>query len=268
MSNTALQEKEIRKEFVPELCKLNIELFDEIDSTNTYAKGLIVDGATEGLIVANCQTAGRGRSGHTFYSPKDSGIYMSYFYTPENGLAGAESCTTKTAVAVATAFESLYNEPFDIKWVNDIYYRGRKIAGILAEAVTTGINKGSVVIGIGINVSTTDYPDEIMDRAGHLPSKETVTRNHIVASIINNLVPLVKDSDNALDYVNQYRSRLLMLGEKVTFLDHTKGTDPELIRTEATVLDIDNECGLIVSFADGSARTIKNGEVSELRTSP
>ncbi|MCQ2520601.1 MAG: biotin--[acetyl-CoA-carboxylase] ligase [Lachnospiraceae bacterium] len=247
-----------------DLCKLHIEVFDEIDSTNNYAKKLILEGFKEGLIVADSQTAGRGRSGHSFYSPENTGIYMSYFFTPKNGLAGAESCTTKTAVAMVTALESLYSDSFNIKWVNDIYYGGKKISGILAEAVTTGINVGGIVIGIGINVSTKDYPDDIKDRAGHLPVRSDISRNDIIAEIINNLVPLLEKETSDKSYVNLYRDHLLMIGELVTFLDHSKSA-AEAIHTTATIIDIDDECGLIVKEQDGTLRTIRNGEVSELR---
>lgn len=244
-----------------DLCKLNIQLFDEIPSTNTYARELIIDGAKEGLVLSNCQTSGRGRSGHSFFSPKGTGIYMSYFFTPENGLEGAQSCTTKAAVAVASALEKLYAQKFSIKWVNDIYLEDRKICGILSEAVTTGINRGSVVIGIGINVSTIDYPDEIKDRAGCLPTDTCVTRNMIIAQILTNLVSLLALENSDKAYVREYRKRMLMLGSRVTFLEGNT-------RLEATIKDIDEDCGLIVAFDDGTTRTIRNGEVSELRTSP
>ena len=188
--------------FLPdELKGLNIEVFEDIDSTNTYVKKKVLEAAScvdapddakachalgaTGLVVANRQTLGRGRSGHSFYSPENTGIYMSYYYTPENGLTDAEIITTRAAVAVVRALEALYHERFMIKWVNDIYYNAHKIAGILTEAVTTGINQGTVIVGIGINVTTKDFPDEIAGRAGSLPLKGDISRNTIICATLN-----------------------------------------------------------------------------------
>ena len=251
--------QDIKTGLSSEFKNLPITILEETDSTNNVARKCIMEKESTGLILARHQTNGRGRNGHSFFSPKDSGIYMSYFYTPENGLVGAEKVTTKAAVSVSEALEYLYGETFNIKWVNDIYYQKKKVAGILTEAITCGVNKGSVIVGIGINYSEASLPSDIRDIATFLPNKKEISQSTIVSEILNRLIPLINAKDDC--YVNQYRSHLLYVGSDVTFMEKEN-------KIKATIIDIDDSCGLIVRLSDNSLRTIKNGEVSLLRPSP
>ena len=133
-------------------------LGDSADSTNLKVKEMAQRGAAEGVtLIVDRQTAGRGRLGRQFHSP-EGGLYLSTLLRP----AYAEGITCRAAVAAARAIESLCDLRVDIKWVNDLYVNGRKVAGILAEGILDADGAlTAVVLGIGINVGATDFPDEL-----------------------------------------------------------------------------------------------------------
>ncbi|MGI9036180.1 MAG: biotin--[acetyl-CoA-carboxylase] ligase [Pyrinomonadaceae bacterium] len=139
--------------------------FDEIDSTNTEASNQARRGADEGLcVVARRQTAGRGRRGRVWISEKDEGLSFSLVLRPKIEARFLPLTTLMTAVAVHDALEELYKIKCDMKWVNDIHVGGKKICGILAETVETA--KGlAVIVGIGINLTSSNFPAEISEIA-------------------------------------------------------------------------------------------------------
>lgn len=259
IKNDSLNEEFIRSSLSYNSDNLDIYVFDEIDSTNTEAKRRIMnDGLTSGLFVANKQTAGRGRSGHTFYSPENTGVYFSYVFTPAKGIQVATHATTKAAVCVCRAISDLYGIEPSIKWVNDIYINERKVCGILAEAITNGgIDHGSVVVGIGINISTQDFPDDIMSTAGAISVGSNVSRNTLVARVISYLH---EETENIEDnsYIKYYRQHSMLTGNDITYYE--KET-----QKSATVLDVDDEAGLVVRLTDGTVTTLRNGEVFTIR---
>jgi len=155
--------------------------FDTIESTNTEALNQARRGADEGLcVVARQQTAGRGRHGRVWISEKDAGLFFSVVLRPPLEIRFLPLVTLMSAVAVHDTLETLYEIDCDIKWVNDIQVRGRKLCGILAE--TTETAKGlAVVVGIGINLSSSNFPPEIAGTAtsvkaetGRIPNVETL----------------------------------------------------------------------------------------------
>jgi BirA family biotin operon repressor/biotin-[acetyl-CoA-carboxylase] ligase len=139
--------------------------FDSIESTNTEAINQAKRGAQEGLcVVARQQTAGRGRHGRAWISEKEAGLYFSVILRPKIETRFLPLITLMTAVAVHDALEELYRFDCDIKWANDIHVRGKKICGILAETAETTKNL-AVIVGIGINLKSTNFPPEIADLA-------------------------------------------------------------------------------------------------------
>ncbi|MBA2379270.1 MAG: biotin--[acetyl-CoA-carboxylase] ligase [Blastocatellia bacterium] len=134
--------------------------FDVLGSTNTEALEQARRGADEGLIiVAREQTAGRGRLGRKWASPRDAGLYFSIVLRPSLEPRFLPLITLAAGVAVHETLTSLGLSP-DIKWVNDVLVHGRKISGILAETAET--NRGTaVVVGIGINITSENFPEEI-----------------------------------------------------------------------------------------------------------
>lgn len=149
-----------------------------VDSTNNQCKRLLADGK-KGifLVTADEQSAGRGRQGKSFYSPPMTGIYFSLVIRPETTLKNAVTATTAASVAVCKAIETLTDVKPKIKWVNDVYIGDKKICGILTEAVTN-FEEGivdSVIIGIGINISTKislpklNLPEALMKKSAEAP---------------------------------------------------------------------------------------------------
>jgi BirA family biotin operon repressor/biotin-[acetyl-CoA-carboxylase] ligase len=135
--------------------------FDSIGSTNTEALNQARQGAEEGLcVVAGEQTAGRGRHGRVWISAKNAGLYFSVVLRPKTEIKFLPLLTLMSAVVVTEVLRELYNLKPDIKWANDIHIDGRKICGILAETVET--KKGlAVVVGIGINLTSTNFTPEL-----------------------------------------------------------------------------------------------------------
>ena len=222
----------------------------QIDSTNMEAKRCALNGEGEGLVIlAEEQTNGRGRRGRSFYSPDGSGIYMSVLFRPKPEISQDVVLIT-TAASVA--------EP-QIKWVNDVYLNGKKICGILTEAVSD-FESGridTVVVGIGINYHAPKegYPDEIKEIAGTVCAEdEKIPRNELVAAIIENLCKLYQDLPDK-SFMEDYRKWSNVLGKKIRF---TSGTDWEY----GTAVAIDEDGGLIVEKEDHTQEILHTGEIT------
>lgn len=232
--------------------------YDTIDSTNTQAKRFCekhkyTDIDTPILIVADHQSAGRGRLGRTFYSPNDTGLYMSLLIKPQNNTDDIVCMTTATAVCVTRALESLCNVKPQIKWVNDIYIDSKKVCGILCEAVTNAQTSeiDYVVIGIGINVSTTDFPTELCDIAGSIG--QAIDRNKLCAVIADNLIEMMSTITDR-SFIDEYKAHSLVLGKEITYTQ-------EGVTKTATAIDIDKNGGLVIKTANG-LETLSTGEIT------
>ena len=146
-----------------------IYLYDTLESSNRTAKLLALDGAPHGTLVLTAhQSAGRGRLGRRFESPAGKGVYCSVLLRPEMPAANAQTATISAAVAVCRAVKKLCGLELAIKWVNDLYYQGRKVCGILTEA-GTDLESGQLewlVVGIGLNLTSTaaDWPEQGMQQ--------------------------------------------------------------------------------------------------------
>ena len=147
----------VRKYLEPVCGPIKLEILTSTESTNDYLRGKALEGYKEGLtVIAGEQTGGRGRTGRSFYSPADTGIYMSLLLNPENcSPAKAVKFTTMAAVAACQAIEKVSQKKTQIKWVNDIYIEGKKVSGILTEGAVS-LEKGTleyVILGMGLNVA-------------------------------------------------------------------------------------------------------------------
>lgn len=231
-----------------------------VTSTNTLAKEMAVSGASEGTVIIACeQTEGRGRMGRSFYSPGSTGLYLSFILRPKVDLNDSLLITTSAAVAVAKAIEKLANEDVKIKWVNDLYMNDRKVCGILTEASLNVENGGLeyAVVGIGINVTTKDFPDDIRDTAGaifsNIPENKPV-KSILAAEVLNNLSASMDDLTNR-SYLLEYKNRSFLIDKEILVL---KGNDV----LPAKALDIDDRARLIVEYSDGTREALSSGEVS------
>ncbi len=231
-------------------------VYEELDSTNDEAKRLLAAGLEgNALLVANTQTGGRGRMGRSFYSPAGTGIYMTLVLRPKASMEDAVTLTTAAAVAVVEAIESLCAKRAEIKWVNDVYLEGKKICGILTEAVVNFETAAlqSVLVGIGLNMHTNDFPKEIEERASSLDA-QGVSRNEMIAAITNAMLRLLKALP-AREYLAVYRAHSMVIGKEVKYLENGESFF-------ALATGIDESGGLIVRHADGSEKTLRSGEIT------
>jgi BirA family biotin operon repressor/biotin-[acetyl-CoA-carboxylase] ligase len=149
-----------------------IHYFDEIDSTQEAARELAAAGSDQGtVVIAERQSAGRGRMGRTWYSPAGVNLYATIILRPPIPLADVPRLSLVAGVAAAQALEREAPGIVALKWPNDVWLRGRKAGGIIAEAVTDAQSHLSCVllgIGININLAAADIPAELRDKATSL----------------------------------------------------------------------------------------------------
>lgn len=251
----------IQKYLKPICSGLKIEVFPTLNSTNTAVREKAAAGAPEGYtVIANAQTSGRGRSGRSFFSPADTGVYMSILLRPSNCSSNqAVKLTTMAAVAVCEAIEAVSDEKAQIKWVNDIYVADKKVCGILTEA-SFGLEDGFLeyaVLGIGLNVSPPQggFPNELKNIAGAVFYKnKSDGKNQLAAEILNRFMTYYI-SPQKENYVKNYRNRSLVIGKEIQVVSAN-------CRKKATALDIDDDCRLIVKYEDGKTESLSSGEIS------
>lgn len=234
-----------------------------VTSTNTELKELAAHGAEEGtVLLAEEQTAGRGRLGRSFYSPFGSGLYMSILLKPEQLPTKAARLTTMAACAAALAIEELTGRDVGIKWVNDLYMDGKKVCGILTEA-SMSLESGRLeraVVGIGVNLREPEggFPPELRSIVGAVwgaDCGETNLRNTLAARILDHFADyyLNQETDNCF---LAYKQRSFLLGKEINIL-HPDGS-----HTPATALNVDRNYRLVVRLADGREALLNSGEVS------
>ena len=194
-------------------------LLDSVDSTNNYAKKLVIDGCTEGtMIIADRQTSGRGRNGKSFYSPSGTGLYVSYIFSCCENLHNIQYVTMAAAVAAAEAVEACSKDHVRIKWFNDLYSESGKIGGILTEATfdLETMSPDKIITGIGINCRTESFPDDLKEKAGSL-SDPALSRNRLAGELYKHLNTLMHSPD--LKHITDaYRSYSLLSGREITYL--------------------------------------------------
>ena len=233
----------------------SFKIFDVIESTNSYAKKNIDNNISDCVIIADRQTDGRGRCGRKFYSPADNGIYMSAVIKIDKIFSDIEPLTIAVAAVTHRAIEKVTGKKCEIKWVNDIYFDGKKICGILCENIlrkNTAIVE-RVIIGIGINLKTTeDFPEELYDIAGAL-SMENIDRNLLIAEILKG----IKEFSSLFvfdKYLSYYKEHSMVLGKMINF-------DKNNHKYSGKVIDINSSGNLIVELFDKTLTVLKSGEV-------
>lgn len=235
---------------------IDIFIYDSLPSTNTAMKRLAIDNGKHcSVILANEQTAGRGRFDRSFYSPLNKGIYMSILVKQKKKFQHSTRITLQTAVALTRAIETLYGIKTQIKWVNDIYYHGKKLCGILSEAISdfeSGMIE-SIIVGIGINVSTTldDFPKELQNTATSLDFLQ-VNRNQFIASILHNFFNVIEEDDSSI--LQEYREKSCILHKTIHFMK-----DNSMVKGYAK--DINEEGNLVIAY-DHTEIILNSGEIS------
>lgn len=235
--------------------------FEETDSTNNVIKRMAEEGAAHGtLAIAEIQTAGRGRRGKQWASPKGSGIWMSFLLRPEILPQKASMLTLVTALAVRQAIFKVCQLPVLIKWPNDIVSGGRKVCGMLTEMSAELEWVHYVVIGIGINVNMKEFPEEIRETATSLrmECERKINRSSLIAAFGEAFEEyyeqFMKTGDLSL-LMEEYNQYLVNCGEKVKIID------PAGEYTGVSA-GINAQGELLVTDEEGSLRTVRSGEVS------
>ncbi len=229
---------------------INIYHFEELASTNRHA--MAADAAHLDVILADRQSSGRGRLGRSFFSP-DGGLYMSVVLEPENILCGLPFCTAAAAVATRDALMSFGIKGLSVKWVNDLLLDGRKVCGILTEAKTELGNISRVVVGIGINLKSIEFPEELRERAGAVGFEGD--RLALAAEIAKRLSQYI--GLDRCEIARAYEKSLTRLGERAEITDYADGQR----RISGVLLGVDENCFLRLRLDDGTVRTLSSGEI-------
>lgn len=241
----------------------NILCLESVDSTNNRLREMALAGAPAGqIVIAESQTAGRGRYGRQFVSPKGKGVYISALFRPES--VPPESASTLTAwvaVAICNAVEKTCGVRPSVKWVNDLLLGNRKICGILTEMTIESENGHIqyVIVGVGINVNEieTDFPEELRSVATSVYAEtgKQHSRAELAAQIITELDKLGKLWPNEKTaYLAAYKNDCVTVGKTVRISGKEE--------TVCYAKEIDDNFGLVVKFSDGTEKTVSSGEVS------
>lgn len=236
----------------------------EVGSTNDLARRLAEAGAAEGtVVVADRQTAGRGRMRRSWWSPQ-GGLWMSLILRPQLLPAQLPVLTLAVAVAVAEAVEVEADRPVGLKWPNDVEIDGRKVAGILLEMAGQADGTEYVIAGIGVNLEIRDgsIPDELRHRVTWLAREapRPVTRNRLAAAILERLedhyTRLHRDGPDPV--LAAWRARATILGERVRVVLPTG-------EVTGVAIDVDRDGALILDVPGAGRRRVLAGDVQRVR---
>ena len=242
----------------------NIRVLEEVDSTNNAVRELETEKAPNGTtVVADSQTAGKGRIGRSFVSPQGTGLYMSVLVRPHFDLEFAPMITAAAACAAAEAVEVLCGSKVNIKWVNDLYMNGKKICGILTEA-SLGLELRELdcaTIGIGINVRSIgkNFDSDLRKKATSIEDETglRINRNRLCAEVLNRLEPyLGKITDRS--FLKVYREREMLTGHRITAMVGNE-------KLEGEALGIDENANLIIRLPYGEIKYLSSGEANLCR---
>jgi BirA family biotin operon repressor/biotin-[acetyl-CoA-carboxylase] ligase len=250
-------------------------IYPSLDSTNAEAKRRIAETPPGGsipfgdVIIAEAQTDGRGRRGKAFYSPGRDSLYVSFILRPAIDMRRTRIITIAAADAICTAIEDFGREVSgggesswiapQIKWVNDIFVGGKKVSGILTEAVSD-VESGqieSIVLGVGININLpmSAFPEEIRGIAGSIELSGGM-RNRFAAALINHVLSNYEKvlAENTKEIVERYRNRSMVVGKEIEVIDASGDQ-------RATVTGIGDDGSLLVRYADNAEGILLSGEI-------
>lgn len=235
----------------------HLDVRECVDSTNTRMKAMAEKLPSWAVLVAERQTAGRGRMTRSFFSPPHCGLYVSMLIRPALTAEDVLLFTPAAAVAAADAIEEVCGISVGIKWVNDLLLCGRKVGGILTESTLTGEGRPTaVIVGIGINVYPPKggYPQDLTSIVTPLlthRSGEDI-RPRLCAALLCRCSEIFSRLPKT-DFLEEYRRRSLVLGHELTLIP-----GGERVYAEA----IDDRCRLVVRGEDGICRAVSTGEFS------
>lgn len=240
-----------------------IRRFACLDSTNTYVKQVAQVGAPEGLVViADCQSAGRGRQERSFQSAAGKGVYLSVLLRPNLPPERLFPVTALAGVAVCNTVERVCGVRPGLKWPNDPVLGNRKLGGILTELVVDAEQQAALVVGIGINVlqEMDDFSSDVAKLATSLALElaRPVDREELTVVLLEELDRMyscLKTGDLSA-YLVAYRKDCVNLGREVRVLRGENYEEP------VTAVGVDENLGLIIRRRDGREEIVRSGEVS------
>lgn len=252
---------ELKSIWKPKWVGCEILYFDSIDSTNTKAQELAEKGYPSGtLVVADKQIAGKGRRGRNWESPSGCGIFMTLMLKPDINPNNASMLTLVSALAVSKALADITGKDAKIKWPNDIVIDGRKVCGILTEMSAQFDYINNIVIGIGINVNNSSFPEEISATASSLrllSGGKKYRRAEIIEKIMEyfeKYYSIFLETEDLSALVNEYDAMLVNMKKQVKVLDPKEPF-------EGKAMGITKTGELIVDTWE-SRKLVSSGEVS------
>ncbi|MBR2528652.1 MAG: biotin--[Blautia sp.] len=254
----------VRQETVGYYLGEQISLFDlQVYPTITSTNACLMEQARQSphwsVVVAGAQSMGRGRRGRSFFSPADSGVYLSVLLKQNIAYTDAGLLTTAAAIAACRAIESCTQAQAQIKWVNDVFVKGRKVCGILTEA-SVNYETGTpdyVVVGIGLNVYTPDegFPEELTGIAGSITEKrQRNLRSRLASAFLLAFYDICRNLKSP-DLHEEYAHRCFILGKPVFVLKKEE-------KIPAEAIGILENYNLLVRYADGREEALTGGEIS------
>ena len=255
-----LNSEEIQTDLDTEYVGKNLYIYNEVSSTNTVAKFLSKNNAENGtVVISEKQTGAKGRSGKSWESPL-GGVWLSIIVNPIVDYSKLPLITLATGVAVAKTLERVGVENPEIKWPNDIMINGKKVCGILTEAVTKFNRIESVIIGVGIdaNLNVTDFPEEL--QSGTTTLKEELHKEgneNLLIKIFFEEFEKINELFNSKEYeaiLKEWRKRSYSIGKIVEV------REPFNTYYDAYVLGISKEGALVVEKIDGTLEKVISGE--------
>ena len=241
---------------------------ESTDSTNRVAADLARDGAEHGTtVVAEGQTAGRGRLGRAFFSPPFTNLYTSIVLRPDLDTARAPTTILAAAIAVAETVAEFAGEPdaVEIKWPNDVLLGGLKTSGILMEMGAEATRVRHLILGIGVNlnVARETFPDEFRSLATSLSSHRgaRIDRVAFTARLYDNLEAVLDGhADGGFEALRpRFEARFRMRGRRIRVLDAIRGSGAAI---EGTATGIDVDGALLISRDDGTQERVVAGDVT------
>lgn len=239
-----------------------VHYWEQVDSTNAALGRLLTEGAAEGtVVVADAQTAGKGRVGKPWFSPPGMNLHLSILLKPAIPATDAHFYTLIGSLAIVDAL-AFYKVTAQVKWPNDVLVNDKKIAGVLAELHTTNGQVESLIIGIGINVNVSRnsidhlYGDaaagatSISEALGHF-----IDRNALAARVLENLERW------HFQFLAQGKQTVVAEWQRRSFLGRRVTIQEGGIRVEGVALNLDAEGCLVVTLDDGSTVHVREGEV-------
>ena len=231
---------------------INVLLFDEVESTNNICKEIGKNNFETTLVSASYQTGGRGRLGRNFISLKDKGIYMSLLIKPNISIDDISKVTCVVGCSIHKVLKEYLKCDLYVKWVNDIYLNNYKVCGILTESKVVNGNLQYLIIGMGINLYSQEFPSDIIASSIEDQTNIIINKEDLIAKIVNQVLIDLDDINNQ-EHVDYFKKHMYLKNEVV--LLNIRGTEHI-----CKILDI-NENFELMALINNEIINISSGEI-------